>query len=42
MTAIDRVIDEALNDAGTTGFMPFESWEKLNGESSAAYAAFRA
>jgi len=41
MTAIDRVIDEALNDAGTAGFMPFESWEKLNCESSAAYAAFR-
>jgi hypothetical protein len=38
MTAdIDRTIDEAK-----ATMLPFESWERLAGESSAAYAAFRA
>jgi hypothetical protein len=35
MTDIDRVIDEAKVE-----LLPFESWEQLPGESSAAYAAF--
>jgi len=39
MTAIDKVIDEAMTDAA---FLPYESWEKINGESSGAFAAFRA
>ena len=42
MTAIDKVIDEALNDDATGGLMPYESWEKLKGETSGAFAAFRA
>jgi hypothetical protein len=35
MTDIDRVIEEAK-----AAVMPFESWERLPGESGAAYAAF--
>jgi len=42
MTAIDRVIDEALNDDATGGLLPYESWEKLKGETAGAFAAFRA
>jgi hypothetical protein len=37
MTGIDRTIDEAK-----AAVLPFESWERLAGESGAAYAAFRA
>jgi len=35
MTDIDKVIEEAK-----TEMLPFESWERLTGESSAAFAAF--
>jgi len=35
MTDIDRVIEEARAEV-----MPFESWEQLKGESSAAFSAF--
>jgi hypothetical protein len=37
MTDIDKTIDEAKG-----AVMPFESWERLAGESGAAYGAFRA
>jgi hypothetical protein len=36
MTDIDRVIEEAKAEV-----MPFESWERLTGETSAAFCAFR-
>jgi hypothetical protein len=35
MTDIDKVIEEAKKDV-----LPFESWERLSGESAAAFAAF--
>jgi hypothetical protein len=35
MTDIDRIIEEAEAEA-----LPYESWERLAGESGAAYAAF--
>jgi transketolase len=35
MTNIDKILDEAK-----AGVMPFESWEMLTGETSAAFAAF--
>jgi len=35
MTDIDRVIEEAKAE-----ILPFESWERLTGETSSAYAAF--
>jgi hypothetical protein len=35
MTDIDKTIEEAK-----AAVLPFESWERLTGESSAAYAAF--
>ena len=35
MTDIDKAIDEAKKE-----MLPFESWERLAGESSAAFAAF--
>jgi hypothetical protein len=35
MTDIDKIIDEAKSS-----LLPFESWERLPGESGAAYAAF--
>jgi hypothetical protein len=35
MTDMDKAIDEAR-----AAIMPFESWERLAGESGAAYAAF--
>jgi hypothetical protein len=35
MTDIDKVIEEAK-----AAVMPFESWERLTGETGAAYAAF--
>jgi len=37
MTDFDKVIDEAKAD-----MMPYESWERLNGESPASYSAFSA
>ena len=42
MTEIDKVIDDALNDDAAGGLLPYESWEKLNGETAGAFAAFRA
>jgi hypothetical protein len=36
MTDMDKAVEE-----GKAAVMPFESWERLPGESSAAYAAFR-
>ena len=35
MTDIDKVIEEARAE-----MLPFESWEQLKGESSAAFSAF--
>ena len=35
MTDIDKAIEEAK-----ASVMPFESWERLPGESGAAYSAF--
>lgn len=35
MVDIDQIIDEAKK-----GLLPYESWERLTGETSAAYAAF--
>jgi hypothetical protein len=35
MTDIDKTIEEAK-----AAILPFESWERLTGESGAAYAAF--
>jgi len=35
MNEIDNVIDEAVKE-----MLPFESWERLTGESSAAFSAF--
>ena len=35
MTEIDKVINEAKAE-----IMPFESWERINGESAPAYSAF--
>jgi hypothetical protein len=35
MTEIDKAIEEAKKDA-----MPFESWERLQGETAGAFAAF--
>jgi len=35
MTEIDNAIDEAVKE-----MLPYESWERLNGESSSAFAAF--
>jgi hypothetical protein len=37
MTDIDKTIEEAK-----AAILPYESWERLTGESGAAYAAFRA
>jgi len=42
MTAIDKIIDKVREDVGRTGLPPFESWERMKGESMAAFAAFRA
>jgi hypothetical protein len=35
MTDFDKAIEEAKSDA-----LPFESWERLPGETSAAFSAF--
>ena len=40
MTDIDRVIEEAWHQDALAAVMPFESWERLPGESGAAYSAF--
>jgi hypothetical protein len=40
MTDIDKTIEEAWHHDALAAVLPFESWERLTGESSAAYAAF--
>jgi len=37
---IEKVIEEAWPKSAWAGMMPFESWERLEGESSGAFAAF--
>jgi len=41
MTEIDKAISEAVGGAEAPGLLPFESWERLEGETSAAFDAFR-
>jgi hypothetical protein len=40
MTEIDRAIEEAWPKSALAAVLPFESWERLPGESGAAYSAF--
>jgi hypothetical protein len=40
MTDMDRAIEEAWPKSALAAVMPFESWERLPGESGLAYAAF--
>ena len=40
MTYINKVIEQAWPRGGTAEMLPYESWERLQGESSAAFAAF--
>jgi hypothetical protein len=40
MTGIDKVIEEVWPREASKEMLPFESWERLKGESSAAFAAF--
>ncbi|MDR2053882.1 MAG: hypothetical protein LBP80_10765 [Treponema sp.] len=40
MTDMDKAIEEAWHQDALAAVMPFESWERLPGESSLAYAAF--
>jgi NADPH-dependent glutamate synthase beta subunit-like oxidoreductase len=40
MTGIDKIIEDVWQQAAAGEMLPFESWERLRGESSAAYAAF--
>jgi hypothetical protein len=40
MTDIDKTIEEAWHHDVLAATLPFESWGRLTGESSAAYAAF--
>ena len=40
MTEIDKAIDEAWPGGATKEVLPFESWERLTGETSSAFAAF--
>jgi hypothetical protein len=40
MTDINRAIEEAWPKTALAAVMPYESWEKLAGETSNAYAAF--
>jgi hypothetical protein len=35
MTEFDKVYEQAVNDV-----LPFESWERLSGESAAAFSSF--
>jgi hypothetical protein len=39
-TDIDKTIDEAWRRDALAAVLPFESWERLTGESGLAYAAF--
>jgi len=40
MTDIDKIIEEAWPKSALAEMLPFESWERLTGETSAAFAAF--
>jgi hypothetical protein len=40
MTDIDKTIEEAWPKSALAAIMPFESWERLPGESGVAYSAF--
>jgi hypothetical protein len=40
MTDIDKTIEEAWPKAALAEMLPFESWERLAGESSGAFGAF--
>ena len=40
MTDIERVIEEAWPKSALAEVLPFNSWERLTGETSAAFAAF--
>ena len=40
MTDIDKAIEEAWPKSALAAVLPFESWERLPGESGLAYAAF--
>jgi hypothetical protein len=40
MTDINKTIEDAWQQAAAGAMLPFESWERLRGESSAAYGAF--
>ena len=40
MTDIDRAIEEAWPVSASSELLPFESWERLDGESGVAYSAF--
>ena len=40
MTDIDKTLDEAWRRDALAAVLPFESWERLAGESGLAYAAF--
>ncbi len=40
MTDIDKAIEEAWPKSALSEVLPFESWERLAGESSAAFSAF--
>jgi hypothetical protein len=42
MTEIDKTVEEAWHQDALAAVLPFESWERLPGESGAAYSAFRA
>jgi hypothetical protein len=40
MTDFDKAIDEAWHHDALAAILPYESWERLTGESSLAFAAF--
>ena len=40
MTDIDKTVEEAWAESTTAEALPFESWERLAGETSLAFAAF--
>jgi len=40
MTDIDKTIEDVWPKSALAAMLPFESWERLQGESSAAFAAF--
>jgi len=40
MTDIDKAIEEAWPQGALRDMLPYESWERLTGETSAAFAAF--